>query len=290
MTPFERGGYMERIWLQHYAPGVPHDIDTSRYSSLVNLLEDSFQQLSGRLEALWGRAPESVIEVPESSLLGALREASMASAEQPVVRTLLRLYLEPTSVPLRRLADRASELSSKLGKAPVEVIVADNGCFAPRSELRELWGSLIHVIRNALDHGIERPEDRGQKGPGRLLLSTLPMPEGGMSIRIVDDGRGIDWEAIQRKASAAGLPSDSHEDLVEAIFADGLSTAESVTLVSGRGVGLAAVAASVRSLGGTISVDSMRGEGTRFEFQIPPRDLFAEIYPRAAPQEAGRAC
>jgi two-component system chemotaxis sensor kinase CheA len=88
-------------------------------------------------------------------------------------------------------------------------------------------------------------------------------------VEIADDGRGIDWSRVRDKATAAGLPANNQSDLVEAVFADGVSTAQETTELSGRGVGLAAVRAACKSLGGAAELDSTPGQGTRFRFRVP---------------------
>ncbi|MEO8553944.1 MAG: ATP-binding protein, partial [Kofleriaceae bacterium] len=100
-------------------------------------------------------------------------------------------------------------------------------------------------------------------------------------ITLADDGRGIDWEAIRAKAEREGLPTATREDLIAALFADGLSTRDQASEVSGRGVGLGALRAAVAALGGTVDVASTPGAGTRFELRFP--DPAAELRPPTQP-------
>ncbi|MEL6350125.1 MAG: ATP-binding protein, partial [Myxococcota bacterium] len=134
--------------------------------------------------------------------------------------------------------------------------------------LKSFWTGLSHVVRNAIDHGIETPEARraAQKTPsGRLSLVARSTP-GKLMIEIQDDGAGIAWDRVAEKAKQARLPHEHHTELVDALFADGLSTREAATETSGRGVGMAAVRAIVQELGGTIEVESSPGAGTTFRF------------------------
>jgi chemotaxis protein histidine kinase CheA len=130
---------------------------------------------------------------------------------------------------------------------------------------------MVHLLRNAVDHGIESPEQRraaGKPETGRIALRARH--EGDMiSIVVEDDGRGVDWEAIRRRCTARGIPFGSHEALVAALFTDGVSTAEKVTDISGRGVGMAALQATVRALGGNIAIQSEWGRGARFTMSFP---------------------
>jgi two-component system chemotaxis sensor kinase CheA len=133
-------------------------------------------------------------------------------------------------------------------------------------------------VRNALDHGIEPADQRraaGKPEAGRIALRAHVV-DGLVTIEIADDGRGIDWDGVRVKARAADLPADTHEDLVRALFTDGVSTASTVSETSGRGVGLAAVLAAVIEAHGRVEVHSEATRGTRFVFAFTP--------PSAAPR------
>jgi len=126
-------------------------------------------------------------------------------------------------------------------------------------------------VRNAVDHGIEPREERlagGKPENGKLSLSAL-LEGQVLVIELQDDGRGIAWERIRDKARSLGLPHMTREDLCEAIFADGVSTAERVSDVSGRGVGMAAIRAATQALGGSIAIESTPRQGTTFRFEFP---------------------
>jgi PAS domain-containing protein/HPt (histidine-containing phosphotransfer) domain-containing protein len=173
----------------------------------------------------------------------------------------------------------AKQLATRFGKE-VEVDVKDNHLRLPRGEFRAFLGTLVHVLRNAVDHGIEEPAARELAGKSRAGHATIESRFEGtqLVIGVEDDGRGIDWAAVRARAAAAGLPASTDEELVEALFHDGLSTKDLVTEVSGRGVGLAAVRERCRDLGGIV-VRSTEGAGTRFEFRFPVPSLAP---PRAA--------
>jgi two-component system chemotaxis sensor kinase CheA len=135
--------------------------------------------------------------------------------------------------------------------------------------------NLTHLIRNAVDHGLEAPEDRGAKSPVGHLRLSFSETEAGWKLKLSDDGKGIDSSAVVRKAIDSGLvtPEEatrlSEQQKLELIFRDGLSTAQRVSDISGRGVGMSAVAQSLEAVGGTIRVTSRVGEGTEFELWIP---------------------
>lgn len=181
---------------------------------------------------------------------------------------------EPTVTQLSRLADQSRQVAKRLGKQ-IEVSIQDNRLRIPEEGLRRFWSSLIHAIRNAVDHGIEPPEQRLEKGKpaiAKLELTTRQF-NGHFEIEISDDGAGIDWERVRKIARERGLPHATESELIEALFCDGVSTREVATDISGRGVGLSAVRSECENVGGTVSVESRPEIGTRFVFRFPLNEL-----------------
>jgi two-component system chemotaxis sensor kinase CheA len=153
----------------------------------------------------------------------------------------------------------------------VEVRVESNGLRLPNDAFAGFWAAAVHAVRNAVDHGLETKEERvasGKEAPPTLTFSA-ELQDDSLVIAMCDDGRGIDWTKIAAKAKEAGLPCTTQDDLVEALFSDGVSTAADVTDVSGRGVGMAALREACVSLGGRIAVESERGLGTEMSFRFP---------------------
>jgi chemotaxis protein histidine kinase CheA len=148
-------------------------------------------------------------------------------------------------------------------------------------------------VRNALDHGIEPVADRlalAKPERGRIVLRTKPLPASGFVVELEDDGRGIDFEAVGRAALRKGLPAKTRADLVTAMFHDGITTREEASELSGRGVGLAAVASSCKAAGGNIEVDSEGGKGTCFRFSFPGQSFkIREGTPSGFPSRRPRA-
>src|SRR5262249_3550758 len=133
------------------------------------------------------------------------------------------------------------------------------------------WASLVHVVRNAVDHGIETKDERlgqGKSPEGHLVLRALHTSRE-LRVEIEDDGRGIDWVKVAELASRRGLLHETRADLIGAILADGFSTKSEVTATSGRGVGMSAIHQQVMDLGGTLSVRSEPEHGTCWLFQLP---------------------
>jgi two-component system chemotaxis sensor kinase CheA len=130
---------------------------------------------------------------------------------------------------------------------------------------------MVHVVRNALDHGIESPQERqllNKTAHGNLFVKADHSGDW-LVLSVRDDGRGVDWDKIRQKAMAKGLPIATAADLVNALFSDGISTRDDVSEISGRGIGMAAVKSAITRLNGRIELDSVAGKGTTFRFHIP---------------------
>jgi HPt (histidine-containing phosphotransfer) domain-containing protein len=198
---------------------------------------------------------------------------------------------EPVERSLERLAEHARALTQELGKGEAVIEIE-----CPSAELRldprrwaPLWTELVHVVRNAVDHGFETQEERraGEKPPRPRLRLGAFLRGSQFTIEIEDDGRGIDWAAIERSAVARGLPAADEHQRLAALLAPGVSTRDEVSATSGRGVGMAAVQARVRSFEGTMAVDSRPGAGTCWRFSFPGgRELSAISYQLSVPESA----
>src|SRR5262249_14756791 len=133
------------------------------------------------------------------------------------------------------------------------------------------FSELLHVVRNAVDHGLELPDERERNGKPRLGTLSLSARTSAtqLTLEIADDGRGIDWDSIAEKAKARGLPHETEGQLLDALCADGVTTRAQVTDYSGRGVGMSAVRRRIESLNGQLEVRSTRGVGTIWTFHFP---------------------
>jgi ABC-type transport system substrate-binding protein/signal transduction histidine kinase len=143
------------------------------------------------------------------------------------------------------------------------------------TRLAPVLSTLVHLTRNAIDHGLEPPEQRGDKNPVPSLVLSASREGSDLVIRVRDDGRGIDAKRLVERAIAAGvLTRDaaaelSHAGAIDLLFQDGVSTSETVTETSGRGVGMAAVKAAVVAAGGSVRVETELGAGTTFTLRFP---------------------
>ncbi len=197
-----------------------------------------------------------------------------------MVGDLQRRALGLRTAPLLRAVDTlprlAREIAAGLGKS-VEVELRGAELELDRAILDRLADPLVHLVRNAVDHGIEEPELRGSHGKpgvGRLLIEARRERDH-VRISVSDDGRGIDLEAVRRRAVEAGvihadLAADLPPDEIAAlVFRPGVSTAAAVSEVSGRGVGMDAVKASIEGLGGRVELESRPGLGTTTTLLVP---------------------
>ncbi|MDD1715660.1 MAG: chemotaxis protein CheA, partial [Methanolinea sp.] len=194
---------------------------------------------------------------------------------------LQNLMMNIRMIPLNHIFNRfprtVRDIAHRQGKE-VEFVIEGGDTELDRSVMDGLNDPLLHLIRNGIDHGIESPavrEAAGKPAKGTLLLSAR-RDRDNVIITIEDDGGGIDVERVRKKAVERGLVSAetagtlSHEDVIDFLFRPGFSTAEAVTDISGRGVGLDVVRTTLESLKGSIKVESTLGKGSRFELLLPP--------------------
>lgn len=245
----------------------------------------SWTELCTRVAPLIGREHTGTVVIPRDEIEIVVDAIRCRRAPAELEQMVRRWSYEPMSARFARIAEHARALAERLGKGAIEVHVADNGVALSAAAWGAFWSSFAHVVRNAIDHGLEPGDERSQAGKsalGGLWLAVELDDE--LTITIRDDGRGIDWDGVRRHAIACGLPSATQADLEQAIFAEGFTTKDVVTAISGRGVGMAAIADVTRRLGGRIVLRSESGRGTTFEFHFPASAAFESDakLPRAA--------
>jgi two-component system chemotaxis sensor kinase CheA len=188
-----------------------------------------------------------------------------------IAHLLARFQLEPTRTRLHHLADQAKGIAERVGKTALVVHVEDNDARLDRAVWGPFWQTFVHAVRNAVDHGIEVADERvraGKPAGGSIWLRTFERDDV-VVIELEDDGAGIDWAAIRARARVLGLACSTASELEVALFADGFSTADAVSELSGRGVGLGALRDATVQLGGAIEIHSRRGAGTTFRMRFP---------------------
>ncbi|HEX9668745.1 MAG TPA: ATP-binding protein, partial [Thermoanaerobaculia bacterium] len=232
-------------------------------------------------EGLHEPAPQQVLALIAATLRrmaveveGGQRRLTRAAEAQ--LDALVNVQLQPLRAALRALARHARELARTLGKE-VEVELAGEETRLDRRIARDLEAALIHLVRNAVDHGIEPPAARQARGKplaGKIRL-VASSEAGRVRLAISDDGAGIDPAWAVEQAVRAGLVDAGaagglgREEVYRLLFAPGFSTRQEVSEISGRGVGLDVVAAVVAQVGGEASLDSTPGAGTTVTLEVP---------------------
>ncbi len=204
------------------------------------------------------------------------QHASLDHVGAELQRAVLQLRVLPLGVVFRRFPRLLREMSASLGK-PVELRLHGEDTEADKAIVEMLFEPLLHVVRNALDHGIEPAAVRASRG--KPAIGTLELRAGRQGehvrIEVIDDGGGLDVARIRDTARARGilaaevLDSLPDEEVMQLVFAPGFSTASGVTALSGRGVGMDAVRTAVERLGGRVSLHSSPGIGTTVSFLLP---------------------
>lgn len=241
-------------------------------------LKARWDEIGERLGALLGEQKPR-IELDDEEYRAFLAAVARGTSHDELAKIASEWKLEPTRHRLTRIADQARGIAERLGKE-VEVELEPNDLRLPAEGYQSFWSAFVHVVRNAVDHGIEPANDRqelGKPAEGHLRLATRAEADR-VVVEIADDGRGIDWDEVRRVAALSGHPANSQDELRSALFADGVTTRAAVSELSGRGVGMGAVLAATEQLGGDVSIDTAAGRGTVVRFSLPA--------PSVAPAEA----
>jgi two-component system chemotaxis sensor kinase CheA len=240
-------------------------IELQRLDSLMNLIGE-LVITRGRLTQLSAAHddPALVETITQAArLIGDLRDEIMTSRMVPVWQVFDRFP--------RMVRDSARAVGKQ-----IDFSIEGKNIELDRSMLDEIGEPVLHLLRNAIDHGLEEPRQRaaaGKQAAGRLVLSAV-RDRSAVVIRVSDDGRGIDRDKVLRRAKADGLIDEARNDLTDEelmrlIARPGFSTAEQVTGLSGRGVGIDVVMNRVRSLGGSVDIRSVAGQGTTVSLKLP---------------------
>jgi two-component system, chemotaxis family, sensor kinase CheA len=190
--------------------------------------------------------------------------------------SIMQVRMMAVSFVFQRFPRLARDISRKLGKK-VQLVLEGEETAADKNIIEALADPLIHIVRNSLDHGLETPEVRvasGKPATGTLTIRALQEADR-VLIEIIDDGKGIDPALMKRKAYEKGVIDEatleriSDQDAVNLIFAAGFSTAETISDLSGRGVGMDVVRSAVQKVNGTVQVESVVGKGTSVRISLP---------------------
>jgi two-component system chemotaxis sensor kinase CheA len=249
-------------------------VDISRLDHMMNLVED--------LVINRGR----VIQIAQQYQMKELDETlnMIGRSVIDLQDLMMNIRMIPLSHIFNRFPRTVRDLSQKKGKE-VELVITGGETELDRSVMDGLNDPLLHLVRNAIDHGIELPREREKSGKQRkgLIHLSARRDRDNVIIAIEDDGAGIDPERVLKKALDRGMIGReqagalSKEEIYELIFLPGFSTADQITDVSGRGVGMDVVRTAISSLKGSIKIHSNPGSGTRFELMLPPTMAIVDV-------------
>lgn len=249
-------------------------VDQDKIDRLMNLIGEMVVAKNA-LPYLANRA-ETVFGVRELSREIKAQYAVINRVAEEMQDTIMQVRMMPVSFIFQRFPRMVRDISRKLGKE-VELVLEGEATEADKNIIEALSDPLIHIVRNSLDHGLEMPEARlaaGKSATGKLLIRASQESDR-VLIEIIDDGKGIDPEVIKHKAYEKGLIDEatleriSDQDAVNLVFAAGFSTADVISDLSGRGVGMDVVRSAVEKVNGTVGIESETGKGTRLFMSLP---------------------
>ncbi|MHC8329481.1 Hpt domain-containing protein [Pseudomonas sp. LB1P83] len=251
----------ERLGYEEFDP-----LEMDRHSQLQQLSRALFESASDLLDL------KETLDRRNQDAENLLQQQGRINTE--LQEGLMRTRMVPFERMLPRLKRIVRQVSSELGK-DVEFVVGNAEGEMDRNVLERMAAPLEHMLRNAVDHGLESAEVRiaaGKPAQGRITLD-LSREGGDIIFDIRDDGAGVPLDAVRRKAIKRGLLAPdadiSDRDVLQFILQPGFSTAEKITQISGRGVGMDVVHEEVRQLGGTMVIDSTPGQGVHFRIRLP---------------------
>ncbi len=278
--------------IERLSKGVPQEREKKaiELSSYLGTKTDTIKVDFKRLDELLNLMGELVIHKTrlnqiETELRGIIQDKYLAKELKDTLdimgktisalqEGIMRARMLPIKHVFSKFPRMVRDLARQQGKE-IELTFEGEDTELDKTVIDELGEPLLHMIRNAIDHGIEPPDERVKKGKpptGKLTLSAF-QESNYIVIKVTDDGRGIDTEEIKRKAIEKGLISPDtppdRESLLSLIFSPGFSTKEEATEISGRGVGLDVVNRNITRLNGHIIVDSSAGKGTTFIIKLP---------------------
>jgi two-component system chemotaxis sensor kinase CheA len=243
---------------------------------------DRLMRVVGELLVARGAIPTLVEKLSagedRAAITRALKEAGagISHIAEELQASVMAIRMLPVKTVFQRFPRLVRDLARSLGKE-VQLVVEGETVELDKTIVDQIGDPLVHLVRNAVDHGLERPEERTERGKqpcGRLTLRASN-DAGNVIIEVEDDGRGLDPEALKRKAVERGLITREaalampHAEACRLAFLPGLSTAEKVTDVSGRGVGMDVVGNNIRSLQGAVDIRSSPGTGTVISIKLP---------------------
>lgn len=249
-------------------------VEQAKIDRLMNLIgemivaKNALPYLAGRAETVFGVRDLSREIKSQYAVINRIAEEMQDS--------IMQVRMMPVSFVFQRFPRLVRDTSNKLGKE-VNLVLEGEATEADKNVIEALGDPLVHIVRNSLDHGIEMPDVRrslGKPAAGNITIRATQEADR-VVIEIIDDGKGIDPEVIKRLAYEKGLIDSerlerlSDQEAVNLVFAAGFSTAEVVSDLSGRGVGMDVVKTAIEKVNGSIHLESEKGKGTRISLSLP---------------------
>jgi len=249
-------------------------VDLSKIDQMVNLVGELVITQS-MLSQFGEQADQSQGEV-DDDWVDKLKEGltHLERHTRELQESVMNIRMLPVSFAFNRMPRIVHDVSQKLGKQ-IDLVMEGEGTELDKTMLEQLTDPLVHIVRNSIDHGIEMPDVRAEAGkPEKGTVKMAAFHEGGnILIQITDDGAGINHKRIEQKAIEKGVIEEGHglsdQEVVDLIFHAGFSTAEVVSDISGRGVGMDVVRRNINGLGGSVDVKTKVGEGSVFTIRLP---------------------
>lgn len=250
-------------------------VEVGRLEALMNLVGELVLQ-KNRIQALIRAAGSQALLAGELKEQLTVAGGGLDRVTSDMQVAVLRTRMQPLDKLFGKYPRLIRDLASKTGKQ-IELRIEGGETEVDKSVIEELGDPLVHLMRNAADHGLETPEERvaAGKSPQGTIRLVAKHEGGNVSVQVIDDGRGLTRDRIGRKAverglvAAESLPQMSDADVFRFIFLPGFSTAEQVSDLSGRGVGMDVVRTNIEKLKGTIDLSSTPGRGTTVAIKIP---------------------
>jgi len=260
--------------VEDHASAKSLKVDQVKIDRLMNLIgemvvaKNAIPYLANRAESVYGSRELSREIKTQYAVINRISE-EMQDA-------IMQVRMMPVSFVFQRFPRLVRDLSRRLGK-DVNLVLEGEDTAADKNIIESIGDPLVHMVRNSLDHGLEMPEQRraaGKAAQGQLRISARQEADR-VVIEIIDDGRGIDPEVIKFKAYEKGLIDEATleritpQEAINLVFMPGFSTADAVSDLSGRGVGMDVVRTAIERVNGSITLDSVKGQGTTIRLSLP---------------------
>ena len=251
-------------------------VDLSKIDQLVNLVGELV--ITQSMLSQFGEQAEQSAETTNASMdwVDKLKEGltHLERHTRELQESVMNIRMLPVSFAFNRMPRIVHDVSQKLGKK-IDLVMEGEGTELDKTMLEQLTDPLVHIVRNSIDHGVEMPQRRAELGKSETgTVKMAAFHQGGnIMIEITDDGAGIDHKRIEQKAIEKGvIEADHHlskDEIVDLIFHPGFSTAEQISDISGRGVGMDVVRRNIKGLGGSVDVKTEIGKGSVFTIRLP---------------------